>query len=155
MGSNHSMDISSFDDTVMREYLVQLINDCPEIFEDEVKDDLSDDKVKIIKHYHYIMTEANVDTAAMTMHRKRKLETTKKHLRLSDMSEDSEEYQEYQEIKKKQNDASRLILQGLEKQDSKILGKKNIIKLSSISADNSSLDLSTITKDDDDDEQWV
>jgi len=109
--------------------------------------DLTDAKVKSVKHYHYIKPEATMDA---TSHLKRKQLAIKE---LMDDLDPVEDYIELQHLKIQKQEVSRAILKELHKLDDKIL-RKRVITLSS-SGDNTSIDLSRIPIINDDDDDYV
>jgi len=117
--------------------------------------DLTDNKVKSIKHYHYLKPEANVDASS---HLKRKLDAIKELMTSLDCN-DEDDLELYQANKRKCKEINIKIIEELEKQDAKILGNDNIITSSSNSVNDLSLDLSRINHvdadEDDADTAWV
>ena len=109
--------------------------------------DLTDTKVKSVKHYHYIKPEATMDACS---HLKRKQQAIKE---LMDDLDPDEDYIELRCLKTQKLEVSRAILKELIKLDDKIIGKSVITLLSS--GENSSMDLSRIPIHDEDDEDVV
>jgi len=115
--------------------------------------DLTDIKVKSVKHFHYMKTEANMDASS---HLKRKLEAVEKLMTTLDC-DDEDDLEVYTASKKKCKEISILIVEELEKQDAKFLGK-HVVTSSSNSIEELSIDLSRINQldgDDDNEEGWV
>ena len=106
--------------------------------------DLTEAKVKSVKHYHYLKPEATMDASS---HLKRKQQAIKELMEDLDPIED---YIELQHLKIQKVEVSRAILKELHKLDDKILGKR-VVTLSS-SGDNTSIDLSLIPVINDDDD---
>ena len=106
--------------------------------------DLTDAKVRSVKHYHYIKPEATMDAST---HLKRKQQAIKE---VMDDLDPIADYIELQELKMQKLEVSKAILKELTKLDDKILSKKRVITLS-CSVD-SSIDLSRIPEVDDEDD---
>jgi len=106
--------------------------------------DLTDAKVKSVKHYHYLKPEATMDVSS---HLKRKQQAIKE---IMDDLDPVEDFAELQDLKTQKLVVSKAILRELTKLDDKILGNDRVITLSS-SGDTSSLDLSNIPVINDDD----
>lgn len=87
--------------------------------------DLTDAKVRSVKHYHYIKPEATRDAST---HLKRKQQAIKE---VMDDLDPVDDYIELQELKMQKLEVSKAILKELTKLDDKILCKKRVITLSS------------------------
>ena len=95
--------------------------------------DLTDAKVRSVKHYHYIKPEATMDAST---HLKRKQQAIKE---VMDDLDPVDDYIELQELKMQKLQVSKAILKELTKLDDKILRKKRVITLSSSSIESSKL----------------